>query len=49
MTMDPSTAGLFLAVFLFGVAIGKLVEKVEGFIRRKEDEEHRNTSKNDRR
>ena len=32
-----------------GVAVGKLVEKIERLARKKEDEEHNNTSKNDRR
>ena len=41
-------AGFILAVFGTGVAVGKLVEKIERLDRRKEDEEHRNTSKNDR-
>ena len=49
MMMDYITlAGFILAVFGTGVAVGKLVEKIEILDRRKEDEEHRNTSKNDR-
>ena len=49
MIMDYITlAGFILAVFGTGVAVGKLVEKIERLDRRKEDEEHRNTSKNDR-
>ena len=31
------------------IAVGKLVEKIERFLRRKEDEEHNDTNKNDRR
>ena len=38
-----------LAVFGTGVAVGRIVEKIERLERKKEDEEHRNTSKNDRR
>lgn len=50
MVMDCiSFAGFILAIFVAGVAVGKLVEKVERFISRKEDEEHRNTQKNNRR
>ena len=50
MMMDYITfAGFILAVFGAGVAVGKLVEKSERLIRKKEDEEHNNTSKNDRR
>ena len=45
---DITLAGFILAVFGTGVAVGKLVEKIERLDRRKEDEEHRNTSKNDR-
>ena len=50
MMMDYITfAGFILAVFGAGVAVGKLVEKIERLIRKNEDEEHNNTSKNDRR
>ena len=50
MMMDYITfAGFVLAVFGTGVAVGKLVEKIERLARKKEDEEHNNTSKNDRR
>ena len=42
-------AGFILAVFGTGVAVGKIVEKIERLERKKEDEEHKNTSKNDRR
>lgn len=49
MTMDYITlAGFILAVFGTGVAVGKIVEKIERLERRREDEEHKNTSKNDR-
>jgi len=41
--------GIMLAVFVAGIAVGKLVEKIERFISRKEDEEHGNTQKNNRR
>ncbi len=50
MMMDYITlAGLILAVFGAGVAVGKLVEKIERFFIKIENEEHKNTSKNDRR
>ena len=42
-------AGFILAIFVAGVAVGKLVEKVERFISKSEDEEHRSTHKNNRR
>lgn len=46
MTMDMMTfVGTMLAVFGAGVAVGRFVEKIERFIRRREDEEHRNTKK----
>ena len=49
MMMDYITlAGFILAVFGTGVAVGKIVEKSERLERKKEDEEHNNTSKNDR-
>ena len=49
MTMEYITvAGFVLAIFVAGVAVGKLVEKVERFISKKEDEEHRNAQKNNR-
>jgi len=48
--MDSITiAGFGLAIFVAGIAVGKFLEKVEGFIRKKEDEEHSNARKNDRR
>ena len=49
MIMDYITLAVFiLAVFGTGVAVGKIVDKIERLDRRKEDEEHKNTSKNDR-
>lgn len=49
MTMDYITlAGFILVVFGTGVAVGKIVEKIERLERRREDEEHKNTSKNNR-
>ena len=49
MMMEYITlAGFVLAVFGTGVAVGKLVEKIERLDRKSEDEEHSNTSKNDR-
>ena len=49
MMMDYITlAGFILAVFGTGVAVGKIVEKIERLERKKEDEEHKNTCKNDR-
>ena len=50
MMMDCITlAGFILAVFGTGVAVGKIVEKIERLERKKEDEEQNTTSKNDRR
>ncbi|MCI6244020.1 MAG: hypothetical protein MR646_12215 [Agathobacter sp.] len=50
MMMDYITLAEFiLAVFGTGVAVGKIVEKIERLERKKEDEEHNSTSKNDRR
>ena len=50
MMMDYITlAGFILAVFGAGVAVGRIVEKIERLDRKKDDEEHKNTSKNDRR
>ena len=40
--------GFMLAVFVSGIAVGKLVEKIERFLREKEDQEHKSTRKNDR-
>lgn len=46
MTMDLITvAGFSLAVFVFGVAVGRHVEKIERYIRKSEDEEHKSTKK----
>ena len=44
-----SLAGFILAVFAFGVTVGKLVEKIERMFRKKEDEDSINANKNDRR
>ena len=50
MTMEYITlAGFVLAVFGAGVAVGKPVEKLESFVRRNDNQEHKNTRKNDRR
>ena len=50
MMMDYITlTGFILAVFGNGVAVGRIVEKIERLDRRKDDEEHKNTNKNDRR
>ena len=50
MMMEYITiAGFVLAIFVTGVAVGRLVEKIERFINRKEDEEHGSTQKNNRR
>lgn len=38
-----------LTIFIAGIAVGKLVEKIERFLRRKEAEAHNDTNKNDRR
>ena len=49
MMMEYITlAGFVLAVFGTGVAVGKIVEKIERLDRKREDEEHVNTSKNNR-
>ena len=49
MTMECITvAGFVLAIFVAGVTVGKLVEKVERFISKKEDEEHISAQKNNR-
>ena len=44
-----SLVGFIFTIFIAGIAVGKLVEKIERFLRRKEDEEHNGTNKNDRR
>ena len=49
MMMEYITlAGFVLAVYGTGVAVGKIVEKIERLDRKREDEEHISTSKNDR-
>ena len=49
MMMDFITlVGFMLAVFGAGVAVGRMVEKIERLDQRKENEEHKNTNKNDR-
>ena len=42
-----SLAGFILAVFVFGVTVGKLVEKIERLSRKKEDEDSMYANKND--
>ena len=49
MTDYITLAGFILAVFGTGVAVGRIVEKIDRLERKKEDEAHNNTSKNDRR
>ena len=50
MTMEYITiAGFILAVFGTGVAVGRFVERIERFMCKKDNEEHRSTSKNNRR
>ena len=50
MMMDYITlVGFVLAIFVTGVAVGRLVEKIERFVSRLDNEEHKNTSKNNRR
>ena len=50
MIMDWITVvGFILTVFIAGVAVGKLVEKIERFISKEEYEEHKSKHKNDRR
>jgi len=50
MMMEYITiAGFILAIFVAGVAVGKLIEKIERYIREKENEEHISKHKNDRR
>ena len=44
-----SLAGFILAVFVFGVAVGKLVEKIEKLSRKNENEDSINANKSDRR
>lgn len=45
MTDYLTLAGFILAVFISGVTVGKLVEKIERFIRKTEDEDHGNKQK----
>ena len=49
MTELMTAAGFVLAVFGAGIAVGKLVEKINRLDRRAEDEEHRTKSKSNRR
>ncbi len=44
-----SLTGFVLAVFVFGITVGKLVEKIERFLNENEYDKHRYTHKNDRR
>lgn len=44
-----SLVGFILTIFIAGIAVGELIEKIERFLCRKEDEEHNDTNKNDRR
>lgn len=46
MMMEYITlAGFILAIFVAGVAVGRLVEKIERNISKKEDKEHEDTKK----
>ena len=49
MTMDLTTAGFILAVFCAGIAVGKILEKVERHLDKSEDTDNKSTNKNDRR
>lgn len=49
MTEYMTLAGFVLAIFVFGVAVGKLVDKIERLDRWKDSEEHNDTHKNNRR
>ena len=49
MTDYITLARFILAVFGTGVAVGRIVEKIDRLERKKEDKEHNNTSKHDRR
>jgi len=50
MMMEYITlAGFALAIFVAGIAVGKLIERVERHIRERDDEEHKNAQKNNRR
>ena len=48
MTDYITLAGFVLAIFVAGIAVGRFTEKVDRYISKNEDEEHKNTSKNDR-
>ncbi|MGN0354674.1 MAG: hypothetical protein ACI4EI_06320 [Muricoprocola sp.] len=48
MTDYITFAGFILAIFGSGVAVGRIVEKIDRLDRKRDDEEHKNTSKNDR-
>ena len=49
MMMDYiALAGFIMSVFVAGIAVGKLVEKIERLSREHEDEDHRSIHKNDR-
>lgn len=42
MTTDVFTvAGFILAVFIAGVAVGRFAEKIERFISKEDDQEHK--------
>ena len=49
MTEYITLASFVLAIFVFGVAVGKLVDKIERFDRLKDSEEHNDANKNNRR
>lgn len=49
MMMDLTTAGFILAVFCAGIAVGKIVEKVERHLDKSDNEENKKANKNDRR
>lgn len=42
-------AGFMLAVFVAGIAVGRLIEKIVGFIEKNDDQEHIEAQKNNRR
>ena len=48
MTDYITLAGFIIAVFGFGVAVGRLAEKFERLYRNYEDKENKSTRKNDR-
>ena len=49
MITDLTTAGFILTVFCAGVAVGKIVERIEKHLDKSEDEENKLSNKNDRR